>query len=150
MAWPCWAASWTRQYLRRELQTECNECSVCCLGQTFAETVSLMQSQTMLHNQAATSSTAAFVHRRTVRHHRDYNSIVLLQESRAVAEVAVPSLERQPLVRQTAQAEHEQGWDQPADALGDRVKNRIQRWQVSQPGLVMQAPLPQVTSTHAD
>ena len=26
MAWPCGAACWTGQHMRRELQTECNEC----------------------------------------------------------------------------------------------------------------------------
>ena len=97
-----------------------------------------MHSQTVLHNQAATNSTAAFVRWHTVQHPLEYESILLLQESRTVAEMALPDLELQPLVRQTAQAEQGQGWDQPTDAFGDGVQSRIQRWQVSQLCWMMQ------------
>ncbi len=76
--------------------------------------------------------------------------ILLLQESRVVAEMALPHLELQPLVRQTTQAECGQGWDQTAGACGDGVKSRVQRWQVSHLCLMMmQNPLPQVTFTQA-
>ena len=101
-----------------------------------------MHSQTVLHNQAATSSTAAFVYRFTVQHPFKCNSILLPQESRAVAEMALPNVELQPLVRQAAQAEYEQGCNQPADGFGDQVKSRIQQWQVSHLCSMMQDPPP--------